>query len=279
MFLTSSASTTTLRGRTVVVFHAHPDDEAIFTGVTMRRLADRGARVVLVTATLGELGEALVSLRPGENVSRRRQTELEHAAARLGVARLVLLGQRDSGLPGALGNTAPGALAAADWSRVARVLAKIGRDENAEAIVHYDSHGIYGHPDHIAVHEIGRQAARQLGVPAYESTVDRDHLAGPGAQSHLLHAAAAAVGLHYGVDPAELAFAINANPGELEAKRLAVAAHRSQIAPDAVEPSGFAAAYAREWYLRDGAPGILDELARDDRRHGAPAMSAASLVR
>ena len=40
-----------LTGRTVVVVHAHPDDEAIFTGATIRRLADHGARVVLVTAT------------------------------------------------------------------------------------------------------------------------------------------------------------------------------------------------------------------------------------
>ena len=51
-----------LRGRTVVVVHAHPDDEAIFTGATIRRLADHGARVVLVTATHGELGRPKVPL-------------------------------------------------------------------------------------------------------------------------------------------------------------------------------------------------------------------------
>ena len=41
---------------TVVFFHAHPDDEAIFTGGTIARLADSGHRVVLVVATKGELG-------------------------------------------------------------------------------------------------------------------------------------------------------------------------------------------------------------------------------
>ena len=41
---------------TVVFLHAHPDDEAIFTGGTMRLLADAGHRVVLVLATSGELG-------------------------------------------------------------------------------------------------------------------------------------------------------------------------------------------------------------------------------
>ena len=40
--------------RTVVFFHAHPDDEAIFTGGTMALLAAAGWRVVLVVATAGE---------------------------------------------------------------------------------------------------------------------------------------------------------------------------------------------------------------------------------
>src|SRR3954466_3629480 len=89
-----------LRGHTVVVLHAHPDDEAIFTGITLRRLADAGARTVLVMATSGELGESRVPLRPGESVARRRVAELECAAGLLGVSRLVLLGRRDSGRPG-----------------------------------------------------------------------------------------------------------------------------------------------------------------------------------
>ena len=37
---------------TVVLLHAHPDDEAIFTGITMRRLVDEGHRVVAVVAQL-----------------------------------------------------------------------------------------------------------------------------------------------------------------------------------------------------------------------------------
>src|SRR4051812_50112783 len=83
-----------LRGQTVLVLHAHPDDEAIFTGLTLRRLADAGARTVLVMATSGELGESRVPLRPGETVSQRRVAELERAAELLGGARLGLLGGR-----------------------------------------------------------------------------------------------------------------------------------------------------------------------------------------
>jgi N-acetyl-1-D-myo-inositol-2-amino-2-deoxy-alpha-D-glucopyranoside deacetylase len=54
-----------LAGRTVLALHAHPDDEAIFTGLTLRRLADAGARTVLVVATDGDLGGSRVPLRRG----------------------------------------------------------------------------------------------------------------------------------------------------------------------------------------------------------------------
>src|SRR5262245_5567436 len=37
----------------LLFLHAHPDDEAIFTGGTIRRLADAGHRVVVVFATSG----------------------------------------------------------------------------------------------------------------------------------------------------------------------------------------------------------------------------------
>src|SRR6478609_8121318 len=94
--------------RTVVFLHAHPDDEAIFTGATMRRLADTGHRVVLVTATDGCEGTPLHSI-GDDTVASRRLVELEAAAAELGVARLVVRGYRDSGLPGDASNAHPDA--------------------------------------------------------------------------------------------------------------------------------------------------------------------------
>ena len=45
-------------GRTLVAFHAHPDDEALLTSGTMARAAAEGHRVVLVVATDGGLGLA-----------------------------------------------------------------------------------------------------------------------------------------------------------------------------------------------------------------------------
>ncbi|WP_158542983.1 PIG-L family deacetylase [Phytoactinopolyspora halophila] len=246
----------TLHGRTILVLHAHPDDEAIFTGVTLRRLADRGARVVLVTATLGDLGEVRVPLDVDETLTGRRIAEVERAAELLGVSRLVLLGRRDSGLPGAADNLHPDALVTADVQLMARRLAAIVEEENAEAIVHDDASGIYGHPDHVAAHRIGTMTAELTGVTAYQATVDRDHL--HDARPHLVHAAARATALPYGVPSSEVELMLAATPSELRSKRAAIAAHASQIEADEVSHEAFDVAYGYEWYVRSGAPGILD---------------------
>src|SRR4051794_9643650 len=103
---------------TAVVVHAHPDDEAIFTGATIHRLTESGVRVVLVTATSGEAGEPRVPLRGGETMRDRRTRELEHACELLGVARLVMLGYADSGAHA--GPYARGTLGAAPADDVAR---------------------------------------------------------------------------------------------------------------------------------------------------------------
>jgi LmbE family N-acetylglucosaminyl deacetylase len=241
----------TVHGRTVVVVHAHPDDESIFTAATMRRLADRGARVVLVTATAGELGPVLRPLRPGETLAGRRRAELEHAAAALGVARLVLLGHRDSGMPGWDDNAHPDALAAASVSRVAARLATLCEEENAEALVHYDPDGIYGHPDHVAVHRFGAQAARLTGITAYEATVAGDR-AGTG---HLVDRAAGRR-----VGRADATTVLVATAAERRAKRAAMAAHASQIPPDALHRDGFAGTYGTEWFRRVGPAGLIDSI-------------------
>ena len=249
---------TDLQGRCVVFFHAHPDDEAIFTAATMHRLASAGARVVLVTATAGELGPVLSPLRLGETLADRRRVELERACEVLGVARLVLLGRRDSGMPGWADNAHPNALWAADTHELGRGLAGLCAAEGADALVHYDADGIYGHPDHLAVHRIGTAAAALAGIPSYEATVDRDHLSGRG--RHLVESAAEG-GVVPGRSCDEVTTVVAATPAGLAAKRAAMAAHASQIPPSALRRRGFAHAYGQEWYVRAGCPGPLEELA------------------
>jgi N-acetyl-1-D-myo-inositol-2-amino-2-deoxy-alpha-D-glucopyranoside deacetylase len=194
----------------------------------------------------------------GRTVGELRVAELERSADLLGVARLVLLGRRDSGLPSWDSVRHPHALVRADLQSLARTLARLVESERAEAVVGYDADGIYGHPDHVAVHLLARRAAALAGVTSYDATVDREHLHFAGA--HLLDEAVKPVKRpSYGRATAEISVAVAASPGELAAKRAALLAHASQITP-AMLDDRFAETYELEWYLRQGPAGVLEEL-------------------
>src|SRR5918994_596290 len=95
-------------GRRLLLVHAHPDDETIGTGVTMAQYAADGARVTLVTCTLGEEGEILVpelehlAADREDGLGQYRIGELAAAMAELGVTDHRFLGRpgryRDSGM-------------------------------------------------------------------------------------------------------------------------------------------------------------------------------------
>jgi LmbE family N-acetylglucosaminyl deacetylase len=159
---------------TLVSFHAHPDDEALYTGATLARAATEGHRVVVVVATDGDLGLAPVSYGRGEVLASRRAAELEESTRLLGVARLVRLGYADSGFTLRRG---AGSFASLDVEEPAQRLAEVLREEHADAMTIYDANGGYGHPDHRQVHRVGTRAAELAGTPVVlEATVDRDLL-------------------------------------------------------------------------------------------------------
>ena len=261
----------------VVFFHAHPDDEAIFTGGTMARLADDGWSVVVVMATGGELGTRYAAGRDAASLREEREAETRRAAEALGVARVEFLGYRDSGVagvpapgPGEMeANPLPGAFNAADPDEAAARLAAICTETEAVALVAYDDHGIYGHPDHLQVHEVGLRAADRAGVEVfYEATVDREYL--HFVETHLVVEVlgeAPELGLaatSLGVPTVEVTTTVDVRP-VLDRKRAAMAAHASQI-PEAgyamrLAPAAFAAVYGFEWYVRRGPSGPLEILA------------------
>ena len=154
-------------------FHAHPDDEALFTGGTLARAAAGGHRVILVVATAGEAGLAATALAGDGDLAARRTAELKRSAAALGCHQLHLLGYDDSGLDGRAGR--PGrAFAHVSVDAAAQRLAAILSDANADVPTIYDAAGGYGHPDHRQVHRVGVRAAQLAGTPAVlEATVDR----------------------------------------------------------------------------------------------------------
>ncbi len=97
--------------RRLLLVHAHPDDESIGTGATMAAYAAAGARVALVTCTLGEEGEICVpelahlAADRTDTLGEHRIGELDRACRELGVSERYFLGgagrYRDSGMMGA----------------------------------------------------------------------------------------------------------------------------------------------------------------------------------
>jgi LmbE family N-acetylglucosaminyl deacetylase len=163
--------------RTLLAFHAHPDDEALLTSGTMARAAAEGHRVVLVVATDGELGLAAQEFAADGALAGRRMAELRRSAAALGVARVEHLGYADSGLGPDVAPDPPGAtrFVRADVEEAAGRLAAILTEEEADVLLSYEPNGGYGHPDHKQVHVVGRRAAELAGTPrVLEATVPRD---------------------------------------------------------------------------------------------------------
>jgi LmbE family N-acetylglucosaminyl deacetylase len=246
---------------TIVFFHAHPDDEAIATGGTMARASREGHRVVLVSATRGELGEfAPDSLAPGEQLVDRRVAELHAAAEILGVDRVAFLDYRDSGMAGEPTNNDAGAFAAADVEEAAARLARLLQEEHADVLTIYDENGNYGHPDHIQVHRVGVRGAELAGTRrVYEATANRDHLQrlmelmprepdDPEAPADLET---------LGVTEDQITTTVDVRDF-VDAKRKAMIAHASQIPDDSfflqLPPDAFREAFGYEWFIRRDGP-------------------------
>ncbi|MEV0145412.1 MULTISPECIES: PIG-L family deacetylase [unclassified Nonomuraea] len=131
----------------VLCVHAHPDDEAIWTGGTLARYADEGARTAVVTCTWA-----------GGTV---RAGELERSLGILGAGEPRLLGYADANKP----ESAPGAPRFLDVpfdEAVGRVVGHI-RQFRPDVVLTYDAYGSYGHPDHVHAHRVTMAAVEAAG--------------------------------------------------------------------------------------------------------------------
>ena len=156
---------------TLMVVHAHPDDEAISTGGILALYGKEGIRTVLVTCTDGSAGDGPGGVKPGEPghdpaaVAAMRREELERSCRALGVKHLELLGFTDSGMMGWAQNDAPGSFWSTPVPEAAGKLVKLFEQYQPEVVVTYDAKGFYGHPDHIQAHRITIEAIERTGIP------------------------------------------------------------------------------------------------------------------
>ncbi len=160
----------------MLLVHAHPDDESINQGATMAKYVARGAKVTLVTCTLGEEGEVLIpelehiAAHRDDTLGKHRITELANAMKELGVTDHRFLGGagrfRDSGMVWheeghavAGEDVKEGTFWRADLLEASTYLVEIIREVRPQVLVTYDEFGGYGHPDHIQAHRVATYGA------------------------------------------------------------------------------------------------------------------------
>lgn len=224
-------------GATVMTIWAHPDDESFLAGGLMIAAAARGARVLNVTATLGELGTDDPDRWTPTRLRDRRRLELAEALALLGGAELETLGVSD------------GSCDRVHDRMGARLVTPLLERHRPDVIVTFGPDGVTGHPDHQAV---GRWT--DLAAAGYDRSIP------------VLHVATAAAW------PAELIERMHRSnaffPGYpertrhrtdhhlvlddemLDRKLAALDCHRSQIGPlrDQLGPCGYRELFRHEAY-------------------------------
>ena len=207
---------------------AHPDDESIACGGTLARLADAGARVVLICASRGERGAVSDrALLDGHDLAAVRSRELYDAARVLGISDVVLYEHPDGDLR---------------WADVPQLHVEIVlaiQNYKPDAVITFGEDGLYWHLDHIGVHERTYTAVKSFGPyapPLYYVTMQH------GVMTELVQTAIAN-GLALRANPFDIepdAFGEHAKPPTLlvdvqpwvPRKLAALRCHRTQIGAD-----------------------------------------------
>lgn len=215
-----------LAGVTLMAVFAHPDDEALACGGTLARAADAGARVVLVSASRGELGSVSdPALVQGKDLGNVRAAEMEASAAVLGARQVHVLDHPDGSLR---------------WADALDVdLAALLARHRPAAVITFDADGLYWHGDHIGVHERVSAAVLVLAdaAPAlYYATLAHGAIRALVDATHARGAVGAEAGL-WGISPDAFGVAtptptfrvdVRAQVGR---KLAALRCHRTQFGP------------------------------------------------
>jgi LmbE family N-acetylglucosaminyl deacetylase len=121
---------------TILGVWAHPDDEAFLSGGLMAAARGAGQRVVVLTATRGELGAPDPDAWPPARLAAQRERELERSLDALGVAEHAILGHPDGGC------------AAVDFEVGTAEVAGAIDAVDPDTILTFGPDGYTGHSDH-----------------------------------------------------------------------------------------------------------------------------------
>jgi len=143
------------RCRLLGVF-AHPDDETFCAGGTFARYAERGAEIMVVSATRGQAGQ----IRDAAAGTRRtiaavREAELRLACGRLGIRQVRCLDHVD------------GTLADAGFPALVDEVAEVIGEFGPDVVITFGPDGGYGHPDHVTISAVTTAACQRAAGPGH----------------------------------------------------------------------------------------------------------------
>ena len=237
----------------MLVVVAHPDDETFGCGSLIAQAAAAGARVSVVCATRGELGERRTD--PGTDswpLGLVRQIELCTAAAILGAEHVELLHHRDSGFNG---DVAQEALVAVPVAHLAAELGHVLRRLQPDVVLTIDASD--GHRDHAHIRDAVTEA-----VIGHDASLDVVHSCL--ANSLMRRWAAAMAEIDPSVPYLELDLDTLGRPDHeltaidtsavLDVRERAIAAHRSQASPYDRLPDDLRRAFLTVDHVADATP-------------------------
>lgn len=204
---------------TVLGVWAHPDDEAFLSAGVMAMNVDGGGRVVVVTATRGELGAFDADRWPPAKLGPERERELDASLGVLGVREHHLLGFPDGGcsdVPEIEGTR-----------RIAEVLERVQPD----TVLTFGPDGFTGHPDHRTVSRWVDRAVLMTGADPriLHATATPSHLT----RFEAVHARFDVffAGQPSVTEPWDLAIELELSGAALDRKLAALRAQTTQTAP------------------------------------------------
>ena len=207
--------------KTLLAIFAHPDDEA-FVGPLLSHYARQGVRVRLAIVTEGAKGGSpRLGIAAGPEMARLRAEEARCSCRALGIEPPLLLGFEDGGL--GKSSDPPDGYLKQVVQRIRELLAQVRPD----VVITWGPEGGYGHPDHRLVGAVVTEAvqARADGAPTrlLYSGIPADHARSADPRWAVM-------------DPRYLTVRVPYDDVDLAATRNAFACHRSQFAPDSIEP-------------------------------------------
>ena len=137
---------------TILGIWAHPDDESWLAAGVMATAVENGQKVACVTATRGEAGSQDEKRWPPSQLAEIRTKELDICLSLLKVTDHTWLDYAD------------GKCERVPADQAAAKILEIIRRVQPQSILTFDSKGMTGHPDHIAVSNWADQAAKQSGI-------------------------------------------------------------------------------------------------------------------